>query len=85
MLWMAFDLVLQNFQNSTFASVNNIANTQMCYVCSCSCFVLALLLTLGNNHSHSNKPPMVSRKEWPNATAGMPGIIELELGRSGKI
>lgn len=28
---------------------------------------------------------MVSRmgQEWLNATAGMPGIIELELGRSG--
>lgn len=29
---------------------------------------------------------MVSRmgQEWPSATPGMPGIIELELGRSGK-
>lgn len=29
---------------------------------------------------------MVSRmgQEWPKATAGMPGIIEIELGRSGE-
>lgn len=90
-LWMTFDFVLQNFQDSTSASVNNIANTQMCFVCSsCSCCVPVLfwlscwlwVIIIPT----AIIPPMVSRmgQEWLNATAGMPGIIELELGRSGK-
>lgn len=40
---ISFVLVLQNFQDSTFASVNNTANTQMCYVCSCVRFVSTLV------------------------------------------
>lgn len=46
------------------------------------------MLTLGNNHSHSNNLPLGGQQNGTGvaekAAAGMPGILGLELGRSGK-